>query len=294
VAPDGRRLVFDFDFRQWYLYLAAAAGAEARRVAVEPGARAASLSPDGSRIAVARGAEAQSPAVIVIDVGSLERRTRSGMAATAVAWMPTGGDLLVAAPAPDGVSQWIWRLPEAGGLPEPVMKGRVSWDVPRPSPDGAAIAAVRRSPTGAELIVHDVERGEQRVLARRSVIHAPRWSPDGRLLAWSGSVRPDDLDSGGVWVCPVEGGEPRRLTVDGAWPLWDGDGEQLLYARFLENEGIWRIALAGGASRLVRRFDGNLRDFSLEGLDGGHGGEPLLFFLSKFTGGLYALEPPGG
>jgi DNA-binding winged helix-turn-helix (wHTH) protein/Tol biopolymer transport system component len=292
MAPDGQRLVFDFSQRRWHLYLASEPGDEARLVLVEPGMRDAAVSPDGSRVAIAFGEEARSPAVSVLDLGTMERHTLTGMAASAVVWMPGGQDLLVAASAPDGVSVWVWRLPVDGGLPQPILKGEETWDAPRPSPDGTMIAAVRISETGSELVVHHVDRGDQRTLARSTVIASPRWSPDGRWLAWSGSFRPDDLASGGVWVCPVDGDTPRRLTVDGAWPVWGEDGKHLLYGRFLEHDGIWRVPLAGGSPELVRRLEDEMEDLYLEGLDIGRSGTPLLFLMSRSTGELYVLEPP--
>jgi Tol biopolymer transport system component/DNA-binding winged helix-turn-helix (wHTH) protein len=292
MAPDGRRLVFSFSHRRWYLYLADEAGGEARRILVEPGIQAAALSPDGTRIAVASGTEAQSPAVSVIDVDTMERHTLSGMAASAVTWMPDGQSLLIAAPAPDEVNHWIWRLPVGGGLPQPVLKGAEHWNTPWPSPDGTRIAVVRRSAAGFELVVHDLGNGHDRTIAEKGAILAPRWSPNGRLLAWSGGWRPDEVGSGGVWVCPVEGGSPRRLTMDGAWPVWERDGEHLLFARFLENEGVWRVPLDGGSPRLVRRLEDELQDLYLHGIGIGRAGTPVLFFLYKYTGELYALEPP--
>jgi Tol biopolymer transport system component len=292
MAPDGSRLVFDFSRRWWYVYLAAQAGDEAQRVLAERGMQAAALAPDGTRIAIALGAAAQSPAVSLLDLDTMERHTVSGMAASAVAWMPGGSDLLIAAPAPDGMSNWIWLLPTAGGLPRPVLKGEVYWNWPSPSPDGALIAAVRRSAGGDELVLHHLEQDRDRVLAAKPIIETPRWSPDGRFLAWSGGTRPDDVGSGGVWVCPAEGGVPRRLTVDGAWPVWEGDGEHILFARYLENEGLWRVPLTGGTPHLVRRFGGEMLELYVEGLDIGQSGTPLLLFLYRFTSELFVLESP--
>jgi Tol biopolymer transport system component len=292
MAPDGNRLVFDFSRRWWYVYLAARAGDEAQRVLAERGMQAAALAPDGTRIAIALGAAAQSPAVSLLDLDTMERHTVSGMAASAVAWMPGGSELLIAAHAPDGISNWIWRLPTAGGLPQPVLKGEVYWNWPSPSPDGALIAAVRRSASGDELVLHHLEQDRDRVLAAKPIIETPRWSPDGRFLAWSGGTRPDDVGSGGVWVCPAEGGVPRRLTVDGAWPVWEGDGEHILFARYLENEGLWRVPLTGGTPHLVRRFGGEMQELYVEGLDIGQSGTPLLLFFYRFTSELFVLESP--
>jgi len=100
------------------------------------------------------------------------------------------------------------------------------------------------------------------------------------------------VGSGGVWVCAVDGGSPRRLALEGAWPVWDRDGEHVLFMRFLEHRGIWRVSLAGGDPQLVLRLEGDVSDLSLEGLDIGRGGGPLLLFLAEFTGELYSLESP--
>jgi Tol biopolymer transport system component len=292
MAADGRRLVFSYSHRRWHLFLATSVDEPARQILVTPGVQAAALSPDGSHVALAEGAEGQSPAVSVLDLDTMVRRIVSGMSASTVSWTPDGESLLVAAPAPDRASAWIWRMGIGGGLPEPIMVGEAHWRSPRASPDGSMVAALRRSAPGWELVVRHLDRGEERVVARRSVIEAPRWSPDGRYLAWSGSQRPEDMDSGGVWVCESTGGTPRRVALDGAWPLWEQAGTHLLFGRFLHERGIWRVPLSGGAPELVRALDSEMEGLYLEGLDTGRDGSPILFNLARYTVELYALEPP--
>jgi len=72
---------------------------------------------------------------------------------------------------------------------------------------------------------------------------SPRWSPDGRWLAFvrspAGEVKPKDererdrgVGKGQVWVMPSDGGEGRQLTFlrDGAGdPVWAPDGESLVF-----------------------------------------------------------------
>ena len=74
-------------------------------------------------------------------------------------------------------------------------------------------------------------------------------------------------------------------------PLWEGDGGHILFARFIEHKGIWRVPLAGGSPRLVRRLAGDMPDLYLHGLDAGRSGSPVMFFSYEYTGELYVLEP---
>ena len=40
----------------------------------------------------------------------------------------------------------------------------------------------------------------------------PRWSPDGRHIAFISDRDPDEVGKGQIWLLPLEGGEPARLT----------------------------------------------------------------------------------
>lgn len=292
ISADGTRLVFSFSHRRWILRLADRASAPTRHIAEMPGLRDAALSADGRRIALALGTAAQSPAVSILDTTTGERQTISGMGASDVAWMADGGSVVVAAPSPDGRLQWVWRLPIGGGLPATVLAGERSMRRPRPSPDGSSLAVVADAEGSMELFVRNLEHGTERVIACSPEIESPSWSPDGAWLAWSGGRRPEDTESGGIWICEVDGGQPQRLTRDGAWPVWQPGGDTLLYGRFLEHRGIWRVPRGGGAPQLVRALDPEMEDLYLEDLDGGRSGLPLLLVLSKFSGELYVLEPP--
>jgi dipeptidyl aminopeptidase/acylaminoacyl peptidase len=112
---------------------------------------------------------------------------------------------------------------------------------PHFSPDGATIAFV-------------VTEVDQKANRRRSVIYSvpadgsrepmalttapqssnsPRWSPDGRSIAFL-SARPapgDDNPRAQVWLLPLSGGEPRRLTslTNGVTSFqWAPDGTKLV------------------------------------------------------------------
>ena len=76
-------------------------------------------------------------------------------------------------------------------------------------------------------------------------IAVPRWSPDGKAIAFIGGLMSDQGSTGGdVWIVPSTGGEPRDLTqgrpTSPAWIEWDG------------NDHLFVGELAGGNCQLLR------------------------------------------
>jgi Tol biopolymer transport system component len=110
------------------------------------------------------------------------------------------------------------------------------------------------------LRITDREGREERVLPLRKA-WAPRFSPDGRRVAYAASA--PGRDSSDLWVTDVRSGSPLRLTTDGNnWaPIWSPDGKSIAY----QNEGIFVRALAGGPARLVARRRGWLTDWVPDG-----------------------------
>jgi TolB protein len=84
----------------------------------------------------------------------------------------------------------------------------------------------------------------------------PRWSPDGRWVAYL---------AGGLRVIPPSGGDDRTLAGgEGSalgtaprFPEWSPDG-RTVYFKAYDAEGrdsFWSVPVAGGAPRLLVRFD---------------------------------------
>ena len=127
------------------------------------------------------------------------------------------------------------------------------------SPDSKGVAYVAADPPGednwwvAKLYKQDVGGEPTAVLAPEKVsgplhglqIAVPRWSPDGKTIAFIGGLMSDQGSTGGdVWIVSAEGGQPRDLTegrpTSPAWVTWSG------------NEYLYVSELAGGNDQLIR------------------------------------------
>lgn len=79
----------------------------------------------------------------------------------------------------------------------------------------------------------------------------PAVSPDGSLLAYA-----SDHAGGGnfdIWIQPIGGGEPRRLTSDASdevEPFFSPDGESIVFSR-REQGGVYVVSVHGGVPKLL-------------------------------------------
>ncbi|MBW3534418.1 MAG: S9 family peptidase [Gemmatimonadetes bacterium] len=147
------------------------------------------------------------------------------------------------------------------------------------SPDGARFVVAHqpdpRLDTGSEtadLATVPATGGDLGPLVTMGGVEgSPRWSPDGRWIAFVGEgASPEPVGLGDLYLVPAEGGQPRRLaeTPDRSPNLlgWSGDG-RTLYA--VESLGVDRHVLAvpadGGAPRQVTTGEGVVGSPSLDG-----------------------------
>ena len=127
------------------------------------------------------------------------------------------------------------------------------------APDSKSVAYVAADPPGennwwvAKLYTQFLGGEPKAILAPADVagplhgmqIAVPRWSPDGKAIAFIGGLMSDQGSTGGdVWIVAAQGGPPQDLTpgrpTSPAWIEW-GDDEHLFVSE-----------LAGGNSQLVR------------------------------------------
>jgi len=202
-------------------------------LSVRPGPEImASLSPDGSMVAFVWAGQTDSQSRIrkvwVKTVGSETMRelTKGHNPEHAPAWSPDGTEIVFQR-VPDG----IFVISHLGG---PERKISSSGTLPKWTPDGRSVllcdAEGERPPGIYQVSLDTLERREVFRARQGSRLWRFDISPDGKNLAF---ILVEDGNVGDIYVAPMEGGEPRRVTDWNSAPNgvgWSPDGQQLIYA----------------------------------------------------------------
>ena len=241
-SPDGRRIAFvSAREEKPQLFVMPAFGGEPERLTEHKGGvRTIAWSPDGRSIAFIADQEPtaeeekrikEKDDAIVVDTNFRFNRLWVLDLATKKARMLATGDMVAGDPqwspdgttlafttnptprADDGSLTDIWVVPVAGGAPRRLVTNAGSDQSPRWSPDGTQIAYVTSPSTDVRqlhLAVIPAAGGTPRVVAPQFLYQpgAPTWSPDGRTLYFTSSVRTTSQ----LFAVPASGGAPRALT----------------------------------------------------------------------------------
>jgi len=139
----------------------------------------------------------------------------------------------------------------------------------------------------------------------------PRWSPDGKTIAFIGGLMSDQGVIGGdLWAVSAAGGEPHNLTPDRestpVWLTWDGTrtlfatevaggGARLIRRELRANSGAQ--ASVAGAAETVFEYSGTIGDGNTDlGLSATSDRSLFVFTASTFNSPpeIYAARPPLG
>ncbi|MCB9897685.1 MAG: S9 family peptidase [Planctomycetes bacterium] len=171
---------------------------------------------------------------------------------------------------------------------------------PRVSPDGAHVVFVvkhvgDRFDYRTNLWMADADGGEPRQLTSGDSDRAPRWSPDGRTLAF---LRTKDKGRPQVWLLPVDGGEATKLTdfPEGtiAGLRWSPDGSRLGVV-FRPQADEWTLDAAKEREKQGRSDPPRVIDdpwYRFDG-DGYFGAQRFALYVADATSGAHRLVYDG-
>ena len=223
------------------------------------------FSPDGNQIAfVWNGPQGDNPDIYVklIDAETPLRLTTNPAEDVNPVWSPDGRYIAFLRQSAEGSEFYL--IPALGGAERKLAKifpYQVPSDGASPyySPDGKYLAIPDKSSSSEPLSVFllSIDTGERRKLTSppAGVIgdYNPAFSPDGKWLAFTRSPRwsTDDL-----YVAPLAGGEPRRLTFDNMTInglTWTPDSREIVFdsRRGGSSRHLWRVAVGGGTPERV-------------------------------------------
>ena len=210
------------------------------------------VSPDGSRMALASNRDGTPDLYVASADGSvLLRLTHTPDEETLAGWSSDGRRLWFARTAND--SSRVFSIDRDGTHESEIvtLPGRSV----RVSPDGKRVLYCSGSWTEVRLFVADLDGSHARQLTDgTSVVWGPRWSPDGKSIAFTGRDAAQQLH---IIILKVDTGERRQLThltpAEGRaqTPAWSADGRQLA-VQVSEGNGasatshIWTIDVVTG------------------------------------------------
>jgi TolB protein len=149
----------------------------------------------------------------------------------------------------------LWTLNADGGEPKPLL---AKWTTPHFdaswSPDSQRIVFIYDILQGTDGklqidIVNADGSGQKNLLPHKAFDEAPRWSPDGKWIAFA-STRDKNQD---IWLITPEGKDLKRLTSDTGpdnAPAWSPDSKKIAFTSGRAgNLDIWVMNAGGGEQK---------------------------------------------
>ena len=268
-SPDGKRLIFPdgkTSHSRSMIYALDLGTMQAKPITSPSekvdGDYSPAFSPDGTRIAFARGTEGFVRDVYVMDAGGGEPRrlTYDNRYVSSLAWTADGNAIIFSSDRAGKTS--LWRTELSGGEPRRLPFGEDAL-APAVSPGGMMLAYAQRSAKWSTVRVSlnpsPQSNAVSRLLSSTEQDSAPRFSPDGKHIAFQ-SWRSGTQE---IWICSSSGNDLVKLTSYGGpltgSPSWSPDGQQIAFdSRPRGHSHIYAIGVNGGVARAIT--DGEYND----------------------------------
>jgi TolB protein len=209
------------------------------------------VSPDGSRIAFLSERDGTEDLYVMASDGShVLRLTRTPEVESQPSWAADGKAIRFSVWGKD--SSRIYAVDAEGGNVNEI--GKVQGRSVAISADGKRDLHALGTWTAVQLIESDLDGSHPRQLSDgSSVVWSPRWSPDGKTIAFTGRDGRGILH---IYLMDADGSNVRQLThfdpADGQaqCPAWSPDGRQLaVQANTKGSAHVWVVDAKSGAAR---------------------------------------------
>jgi Tol biopolymer transport system component len=261
-SPDGMRLVYSARRGKeegFHIFIQTLPNGQRWQATADAGNDVGPVwSPDGSRIAFLRVDGERAECMTIPQEGGPARKLADCAAVgeiehalPAVAWMPDGASLLIAA-AGGKEPPSIALIPAEGGAPQRLTtppEGTSGDSNPAVSPDGKTVAFVRNTSAdgvdGADIYACGISGGKaERLTFDDRPVRGIAWTLDGGHVVYSG-FRAGNWN---LWRLPAAGGSPRNLMVSGRSPQFPAiapRGGRLAYEESPSVAAVWRARMGG-------------------------------------------------
>jgi Tol biopolymer transport system component len=210
------------------------------------------ISPDGQKLAVARGAQSSYDIYIVpMKGGEAERLTFNNMWIWGLTWTTDGAEIVFSSYS--GGKSSLWRISATGGEPRRVPVSEGSLVNPIVAKQGNRLAVVQYS-DDENIWRVEIPKPKGRKTTPSKLIYSTLWeghakySPDGKKIAYSSGRS----GSAQIWICDSTGQNSEQLTnlngnAQAGSPRWSPDGEMITYVGNIEGQNeIFIISVEGG------------------------------------------------
>ncbi|MCX6622924.1 MAG: hypothetical protein NTY38_18035, partial [Acidobacteria bacterium] len=256
-----------------------------------------SLSPDGNQVAFSwDGPDGNRQIYVqVIGGGTPLRLTNGRQPATEPSWSPDGQQLAFVR-----LNQGVFVVSALGGSERRVLPA--GWSPCWTADSRALIVVTQKFPSDpARLQLVPLDAGTTADLTNPPPgghgDSYPALSPDGKSVAM---IRWANWSTGDVYVVPITGGEPKRITRHGAVMFgvaWTSDGASVVFSSDHRSPGswhLWRAAVSGapdGRTELVPGVERMAR-FPAISKANGIGGSRLVYQSSVIDPNIWAMQLP--